>query len=173
VEWLGELVRQVDSSLLDEWELLTNPDLSSAEIVERAFGEAADGSTSRPVTANARAFRVMVRNAVFRRVELLARDDIPGLALLDADVPEHPDWDSEIDPYWDEYDDIGTGPAARGPALFALRTGGDGVEPGTWVVRQALDDPEGEHGWAVTGVVDLAASDAAGEVRFASLALEH
>ena len=25
VEWLGELVRQVDSSLLDEWEQLTNP----------------------------------------------------------------------------------------------------------------------------------------------------
>ena len=26
VEWLGELVRQVDSSLLDEWESLTDPD---------------------------------------------------------------------------------------------------------------------------------------------------
>ena len=26
VEWLGELVRQVDSSLLDEWEQLTSPD---------------------------------------------------------------------------------------------------------------------------------------------------
>src|SRR5690606_29964686 len=26
IEWLGELVRQVDSSLLDEWEELTQPD---------------------------------------------------------------------------------------------------------------------------------------------------
>ena len=25
IEWLGELVRQVDSSLLDEWEQLRNP----------------------------------------------------------------------------------------------------------------------------------------------------
>ena len=25
IEWLGELVRQVDSSLLDEWEQLTAP----------------------------------------------------------------------------------------------------------------------------------------------------
>src|SRR3954447_13962450 len=25
IEWLGELVRQVDSSLIDEWERLTNP----------------------------------------------------------------------------------------------------------------------------------------------------
>ena len=26
IEWLGELVRQVDSSLLDEWEALTDPE---------------------------------------------------------------------------------------------------------------------------------------------------
>ena len=30
IEWLGELVRQVDSSLLDEWEQLTNPDRRGA-----------------------------------------------------------------------------------------------------------------------------------------------
>ncbi|HBD21376.1 MULTISPECIES: DEAD/DEAH box helicase [Dietzia] len=169
VEWLGELVRQVDSSLLDEWELLTDPDVSSAQVAELAFGESA-GNT-RPVTANRRAFRVMVRNAMFRRVELLSRDDIERLAELDADVPDHPDWDSEIDAYWDEYDAIGTGPAARGPALFTVTESGPGVETNTWRVRQVLDDPEGDHGWAIEGVVDLAACDEAGEVRFASLAL--
>ena len=26
IEWLGELVRQVDSSLIDEWERLSHPD---------------------------------------------------------------------------------------------------------------------------------------------------
>ena len=172
VEWLGELVRQVDSSLLDEWEMLTDPDTGSEELLERAFGQSADGSTSRPVTANDRAFRVMVRNAVFRRIELLARDDIDRLVELDAEVPEHPDWDHEIDAYSNVYDEIGTGQAARGPALFQLRTSGEDVEPGTWRVRQTLDDPSGDHGWALLGVIDLAASDAAGEVRFASLSLQ-
>ncbi|MDV8002701.1 DEAD/DEAH box helicase [Rhodococcus sp. IEGM 1408] len=169
VEWLGELVRQVDSSLLDEWELLTDPDVSAEQVAELAFGQSA-GST-RPVTANERAFRVMVRNAMFQRVELLSRDDIARLVELDADVPEHPDWDKEIDAYWDEYDEIGAGPAARGPALFSVTTSGEGVEPGTWRTRQVLDDPDGDHGWAVEGVVDLEASDDAGEVRFASLTL--
>lgn len=169
VEWLGELVRQVDSSLLDEWELLTNPDVSAEQVAELAFGETA-GAT-RPVTANHRAFRVMVRNAMFRRVELLSRDDIDQLVALDADVPEHPDWDTEIDPYWDEYDAIGTGPSARGPALFSVAESGDGVDPGTWRARQALEDPQGDHSWAVEAVVDLTASDEAGEVRFASLSL--
>ena len=30
VEWLGETVRQTDSSLLDEWEALTDPDARAA-----------------------------------------------------------------------------------------------------------------------------------------------
>ena len=30
IEWLGELVRQVDSSLIDEWERLRNPDAEPA-----------------------------------------------------------------------------------------------------------------------------------------------
>ena len=113
----------------------------------------------------------MVRNAMFRRVELLSRDDIDRLVELDSDVPQHPDWDAEIDAYWDEYDEIGAGPQARGPALFSVTESGDGLEPGTWRVRQVIDDPEGDHGWAIEGVVDLGASDEAGEVRFASLAL--
>jgi hypothetical protein len=34
-EWLGELVRQVDSSLIDEWEQLRNPDADPAAEAER------------------------------------------------------------------------------------------------------------------------------------------
>ena len=49
IEWLGELVRQVDSSLIDEWERLRNPDPD----------EAAAAAAARPelVTGNVRAFR--------------------------------------------------------------------------------------------------------------------
>jgi hypothetical protein len=34
--------------------------------------------------------------------------------------------------------------------------------PGRWVVRQVLDDPAGDHDWAITAEVDLAASDEQG-----------
>ena len=55
IEWLGEIVRQVDSSLLDEWERLRNPsDPDSAGV---------DDARPASVTANTRAFRVLVRNA--------------------------------------------------------------------------------------------------------------
>lgn len=168
INWLGELIRQVDSSLLDEWEELSNPEAAGKPLDhETAFGE----DSGRPLTGNARAFQRMVRSAIFRHVELLARDDIRRLEELDEHVEERPDWDREIDSYWDEYDQIGIGPDARGPHLFRVRTTGDGVEPGTWEVRQVIDDPEGDHGWAIEGVVDLNASDAEGEVRFSSLRL--
>ncbi|MFZ1409930.1 MAG: DUF3516 domain-containing protein, partial [Micropruina sp.] len=77
IEWLGEVTRLTDSSLLDEWASLTT-----------LSGEKVDASDvpppNRSVTGNVRAFRVLVRNAMFRRVELASRDDVDGLAGLEA-----------------------------------------------------------------------------------------
>jgi hypothetical protein len=61
-------------------------------------------------------------------------------------------------PYWERHDSIGIGADARGPALFQLEEG-----PEVWRVRQVLDDPEGDHDWALTLEVDLAASDEEGK----------
>ncbi|BCK54616.1 DEAD/DEAH box helicase [Nocardia wallacei] len=151
-EWLGELVRQVDSSLLDEWEQLTDPG-TETDAEQLAFG----AETVRPISANERSFRVLVRNAVFRRVELAALHRWQALAELD----DGPDWERDLAPYFAEYGEIGTGPNARGPRLFQVEQ-----RPGFWHVRQVLDDPAGDHGWSVDAIVDLAESDAAGEVVF-------
>ncbi|MBB3038459.1 DEAD/DEAH box helicase [Hoyosella altamirensis] len=157
-EWLGELIRQVDSSLIDEWEQLVNPDAKPTD--QRAFTD----DSARPITANSRAFRVMVRNAMFRRVELVARGRWAELAEL-GDLSSE-EWASSFDPYFDEYGEIGTGPAARGPALFQVDE-----QASRWEVRQILDDPEGDHGWALTAAIDLAECDAAGEVVIEDLAI--
>jgi superfamily II RNA helicase len=155
-EWLGELVRQVDSSLLDEWEALLHPDedaVRTAVVRHRAPGEPP------PVTANARAFRVLVRNAMFRRVELAALRRWTELGALDEAAGWDADrWEQAMAGYFAEHDEVGTGPAARGPLLLAVEE-----LPGRWRVRQALDDPAGDRDWAIHAEVDLAASDAAGE----------
>jgi superfamily II RNA helicase len=155
-EWLGELVRSTDSSLLDEWERLQNPD---------AQPQRADASAEPPrISQNPRALRVLVRNALFRRVELAAREDWNGLAALgDVDSEARP-WDADrwhnaLDPYFDEHDEIGTGPDARGPALLIISETGP-----TWEVRQLLDDPAGHHDWHIDATLDLAESDARGEL---------
>jgi superfamily II RNA helicase len=160
IEWLGEVIRQTDSSLLDEWEALTNPDV--ALDAPRFGARAALDDGVRPVTANLRAFRVMVRNAMFRRVELAALRRWDDLAALDADaapgeVWHAPDWQRALEPYFAEHADIGTGPDARGPKLLQVEE-----QPDRWLVRQVLDDPRGDHDWAIRAQIDLAASDEQG-----------
>ncbi|HEX5114373.1 MAG TPA: DUF3516 domain-containing protein [Pseudonocardiaceae bacterium] len=147
IEWLGELVRQVDSSLIDEWEKLTNP-----------TGE--DEVDHRPpaVTGNARAFRVLVRNALFRRIELAARRDYEALGELDAqDGWDAEAWQDALAPYFAEYDEIGSDAAARGPHLLMIDQGAD-----NWTVRQIIDDPAGDHDWSISGEVDITESDELG-----------
>jgi len=113
-EWLGELIRQVDSSLLDEWESLTNPGIESDD-QQVAFG----ADVPKPISANPRAFKVMVRNAMFKRVELASRRRWDALAGL-GDGLEAQDWADLLELYFEEYDEIGTGPDARGPQLFTV-----------------------------------------------------
>src|SRR5690606_2685956 len=67
-------------------------------------------------------------------------------------------WEEALAPYFEEYDEIGTGPDARGPALLLIDE-----QPGVWRVAQILDDPAGDHDWGISDEVDLAASDAADE----------
>ena len=147
----GELVRQVDSSLLDEWEQLTNPD-------DPLDAPVAVPARPRPLTGNERAFTAMVRNALFRRVELFARQRAYDLGQLDTDSGWTAErWQDVIDAYFDEHDDVGIGADARGPALLIIDR-----QPGVWRVRQILDDPAGDHDWGFDVEVDLEASDEEG-----------
>src|SRR3954447_8425016 len=130
VEWLGELVRQVDSSLLDEWEQLTSPD-------QPLDAPVAVPARPRPLTGNERAFTAMVRNALFRRVELFARrrwydlGELDGVSGWDADR-----WESVVRAYFADHGAVQTGADARGPALLIIdrsdprRGRGGGGPPG-------------------------------------------
>jgi hypothetical protein len=151
IEWLGELVRQVDSSLLDEWEQLTNPAAEDADVVPDQRPAA--------VTGNSRAFRVLVRNAMFRRVELAALRRYEQLGELEAESGwDAVDWREAMEDYYSEHDELRTGPDARGPKLLLIDQ-----EAGLWKVRQIFDDPAGDHDWGISAEIDLAASDEAGK----------
>ncbi|MCU1586563.1 MAG: dead/deah box helicase protein, partial [Frankiales bacterium] len=128
--WLGELVRQVDSSLLDEWAQLT----------------AGGGLAPEPppqLTRSTRAFRVLVRNAMWQQVQLIAQ----GRSPLDTEC---------------RFLQIDTGADARGPDFFRYDASS---------VIQVLKDREGHHDWAVMAELDLAASDDAGEAVLTNLRL--
>ena len=145
---------------------------------KRAFGADADGQV--PLTRNLHAFRVAVRREMFRRIELMARDDVEGLGRLDAPSGWGEDcWDAALTRYWDEYDWIGTDTAARAVSLAPLDESPDAValaaagvserliealEAGgrrVWLATQVVEDPDGDHDWRLTALVDLAECDAA------------
>ncbi|HSZ47526.1 MAG TPA: DUF3516 domain-containing protein [Streptosporangiaceae bacterium] len=151
IEWQGETVRQIDHSLIDEWERLRNP-------VEEAEHLAADRPPA--VTSNPRAFRVLVRNALFRRVELAALRRWDELGELDGEDGWNADaWADALEPYFDEHAEIMTGPDARGPGMLIID---EAAGEGEWRVRQIFDDPAGDHDWGFSAAVDLHGSDEAG-----------
>ncbi|WP_394553165.1 DEAD/DEAH box helicase [Agromyces sp. MMS24-JH15] len=150
VEWLGELVRQVDSSLVDEWAELVDP---NAHLPEDDAPVVPPAPPS--VVTNRRAFTVLVRNELFRRVQLAALERDEELAELDPEAG----WPAVLDAYYADHDEIGTGPAARSPRLAVIdETDASPARGGVWRVEQVIDDPAGDHDWRIRAVVDLAES---------------
>jgi len=180
--WLGDLVRSVDSSLLDEWSALHDaaPEGSPPD-GEVAFGADDDGVVA--FSRNRHAFRLAVRRALFDRIEALAREDWATLERLDQAIGwDAQQWQRAAAPYWEEYDWLGTGPQARSAAFVSiaehpddadwLRAGLPAPTAGThWLVRQRLEDPEGNADWELVARIDVDASDRDREVRIADLAL--
>ena len=120
IEWLGELVRQVDSSLIDEWERLRNPEAEAAVQLDEVppagdrqpAGVPGPGA-QRPVPAGGagRAAALGRARRAGRRARL-GRGGLGGRAASRTST---------------EHDEIGTGPDARGPALADPRGGAAGV----------------------------------------------
>ena len=153
IEWLGELVRQVDSSLLDEWEELTNADPD-----ERRDGKAILPPAPRLLTSNTRAFTILVRNELFRRVQFAALEKYEELGELDSAVGFDADaWADAMDAYYEVHDELLTDADARSAAMLIIEPG-----PGVWNVRQIFHDPSDDHDFGISATVDLAESNEQG-----------
>lgn len=185
IEWLGETVRQTDSSLLDEWEALSDPDHASSAVAHHE-----PPPPPRPLSKQERPFRVMLRNAMWARVDAVSRDDLDGLVRLERAAADRTDpprqvvvgrsvWDAALEDYYAEHDRVLTDGDARGPELLVVgeeRTGEPvGAEEGTTArlrdVRQTIHDPEDHHDWVIEAVVDCDATDSAGELVLATVAM--
>jgi len=155
IAWLGALVRQVDSSLIDEWERLLHPedvDASADELVRPpSVGEAT-------ILDDPRVFRVMVRNAVFDWVQRLSSQR--GYDVLVEGSPTYdsvPEVVEALAPYWDEHDEILLDAGARSSSLFAY-------DESTGNVTQILKDPDETNEWRIDAQVDREASAESGGV---------
>lgn len=161
ISWLRVVVRSIDSSLVDEWEHAgTDTDASEA-----AANLAAPGA-KQAVVEDRRGLTVLVRNAMFRRVQLMDLDKPDKLGALDKDwgYGVH-EWEDTLDDYYDEHEYVNIDAKARSGELFILDESKENSEH-SWKVRQIIDDSDGDHDWAITGTVDLDTTQSSGEVVF-------
>ena len=161
ISWLRVVVRSIDSSLVDEWENAgTDTDASEA-----AANLATPGA-KQAVVEDRRGLTVLVRNAMFRRVQLMDLDKPDELGALDKDwgYGVH-EWEDTLDDYYDEHEYVNIDAKARSGELFILDESKENSEH-SWKVRQIIDDSDGDHDWAITGTVDLDTTQSSGEVVF-------
>jgi hypothetical protein len=138
--WLGAVVKQVDSSLLEEWERMRDP-----EELEKSVATEQDNLADEDddITRDERSFAVLVRNECFRFVRHLARREWSfALAVLDPAPKDEEPWtearlEAALAPYFGEHEELRTDPAARAPNCTHIEK-----QDEAWIVDQTLLDPD-------------------------------
>ncbi len=169
--YLGTLIREVDSSLLEEWERMRDPLYQPRDerIEPRPPGSE---MAERDITRNAARFTALIRNNVFAVIRALANEDFATAAeelgksaavSTDTAIPV-PDWTPErlrevFDAYVAAHGRIRLDPEARNARHTYVRP----IEPEKcWRVEQVLVDTMDQNDWVLEFRVDLARSGTEG-----------
>lgn len=161
ISWLGFVVRSVDSSLVDEW---------AAAGEDSAF-DAAPPSGADVVVADRRGMTLLVRNALFRRVSLAARERADELGELDeAWGMGELRWRRALEAFFKTHEELLVDGDARSTAFFTIDES-DELKPATegghvWHVHQIFHDSDGDHDFGIMADVDLDATQEESEAVF-------
>ena len=164
--YLSTMLRQIDSSLLDEWEKMRDPDYVPRGEQAEARPPGAE-EAARDITRDAKTFTAAVRNRIFAFLRaLLSGDFETALSIASAAPPaEDEAWTADrlrraLDDYHVAHERIRLDPAARNVQHTYVTPAEDRR---SWLVQQMLVDPAEANDWVAEFEVDLAASRAAGE----------
>ncbi len=152
--YLKEHLTSVDSSLIDEWELMRDPDYVPDE--KRTTPK----HKEKPLSQQTKKFTRLVRNQVFTAVKHLSHDNIAAFLELFEPNPDHP-WtaatiDQRLDDYYQDRLRIRLDPDARNTKHCHIE---ELPESQQWRVSQTLCDPDELNDWSITVLIDLKKSD--------------
>lgn len=164
--YLATMLRQIDSSLLEEWEKMRDPNYrprgEQAEVRPPGAEEAAAD-----ITRDTKAFTAAIRNRVFTFLRSVISGDFEtALASLVAEPSaEEEPWTAErlrqvLEAYHVDHEYLRLDPEARNVRHTYVTPSEDRRQ---WRVQQMLIDPAEANDWVAEFAVDLAASRAAGE----------
>ena len=163
--YLGSMIRQVDSSLLDEWEKMRDPNSQRAETKEvRPLGAE---EAAQDITRDTKAFTAAIRNRIFVFLRGLVIADYEA-AMTNLNSPtdaEGQPWTAErlraaLEAYELEHERLCLDPNARNARHTYVVPSEDKK---SWRIQQMLVDPEEANDWVAEFEVDLAQSRALGE----------
>ena len=122
----------------------------------------------RPVTANRRAFRVLVRNALISRVRLASLGRVADLGEMDADwgFGERA-WQAALDEYFAQHDEIVLDADARSKKYLVIDES-DEEAAHVWHARQIFRDESDDRDFSISADVDLDATQMGDGVVFAN-----
>ena len=154
VAWLGFIVRTTDSSLVDAWE-------AAGELPDALPPEIADA-----VVKDRHGLTVLVRNALWLRVRLFAREEIPTLGGLDQPwgMGERR-WRAVLEEFHAAHDELLLDADARSAAYFLIDDK-DEKSQHVWHVTQILHDADGDNDFQIQADLDLDATQEQGEPVF-------
>jgi len=163
--YLTTMIRQVDSSLLDEWEKMRDPNYRPDEQKEVRPPGAEEAAAD--VTRDTKAFTAAIRNRIFMFLRGLVMEDYEG-ALAGLNAPNDPEgqaWTAErlrvaFDAYHVDHHHLCLDPNARNARHTYVVPAEDKK---TWCVQQMLVDPEEHNDWVAEFEVDLGESRKLGE----------
>jgi hypothetical protein len=164
--YLGTMIKQVDSSLLDEWEKMRDPNYvprGEASEVRPPGAEEAD----KDITRDVKSFTAAIRNRVFSFLRGLVNEDFEqALTHLNSvnDV-DGLDWTSArlvalLEGYYADHERICLDPNARNARHTYVIPSEDKQ---SWRVQQMLVDPAEHNDWVAEFLVDLGKSRDSGE----------
>jgi len=145
-DWLAGILRGTDSSLLDEWERLRDPNWKPTEPKPE---EAPD------ITRNKREFTALIRTEIFRFLRPLAMQNLEiALAALGSGAAG---WTvdklrTHLDDYFTDHERIRLDNEARNGRHTYTESSDNNL---TWRIHQVLVDPDELNDWQLEFSVDL------------------
>jgi hypothetical protein len=163
--YLGTMIRQVDSSLLEEWEKMRDPNYQVAASKEIRPPGAEEAAAD--VTRDVKSFTAAIRNRIFIFLRGLVIADFEQ-AITNLNSPQDSDgqpWTAArlkqaMDAYLIDHDHFCLDPNARNVRHTYVTPAEDKK---SWRVQQMLVDPEGDNDWVAEFEIDIVESRKSGE----------
>jgi superfamily II RNA helicase len=159
--YLGTMIKQVDSSLLEEWEKMRDPNYQAAAASKEVRPPGAEEAAA-DVTRDVKAFTAAIRNRIFIFLRGLVVADFEQ-AITNLDSPLDADgqpWTAarlkqSMEAYLVDHDHLCLDPNARNVRHTYVTPAEDKK---SWRVQQMLVDPEGDNDWVAEFEVDIVES---------------